>query len=166
MVSVAPRFHTKPITGDMDDLTPMQRSFVDLFLESDGSRKAATEAARAAGCGPTTEKARAAAREMLRNPRVCAVLNSEVRKRFDSEVVTALKTLADLSSSAKSEQVRLSAAQAILDRSSIGPIMSRNANVNVNTGPQMIMEALQQVWERRKAEAEAERLAAATNAPE
>lgn len=127
-------FESLPITGDLDDLTPQQRDFVIALIESDGHKGAEADAALAAGYGNgVRDSAKRAARDLLKNPRVMATLKAELKKRFDAAAVLGFRTLVELATSARSESVRLSAANSLIDRSMLGPVVSKNATITAHT---------------------------------
>lgn len=120
-------FSNLPAVASFDDLTPAQRDFVESYLSLDGRAGAEVDAALSVGLG-NGERAKAAraARDMMRNPRVLSAIRSELSNRFTGSAALGLSTLIDLARSARSEQVRLSAAKELLDRG-VGPVMSRSA---------------------------------------
>lgn len=93
-------------------LTPMMEAFVEAFV-SQGGRNA-TKAAVAAGYSAKT--AYSAAHALINKPHVLDAIMKRVERDLKAHVVVAAKTLYTLATNAKSESVRLQAAQALLDR--------------------------------------------------
>lgn len=125
------------------NLAPEEALFVREFAYSAGSRTDATVAAIRAGV--PRKEAEARAEEWLAQPNIVDALHATVRERLDIEVVSALQTLVDLASSARSESVRAQAAAQIIDRSSIGPIVSRSASLHHHSGQVSIEDRIKEV---------------------
>jgi phage terminase small subunit len=102
-----------------DKLTSKQAAFVQAYLALGGrnGRQAAINAGYSAH-GPKSGKLGAAvvASRMLRDPKILAELKRETESRLRAGVVLAGTVLEELARDAQSESVRLSAAQALLDR--------------------------------------------------
>jgi hypothetical protein len=129
------------------DLTERQAAFVREYVERGGRRGAAADAAVAAGYAQPGEAGRAAARvrasELLHNPDVLRVLREELTRRLNAGAALGVQTLIDLCQNARSEQVRLSAASALIDRG-YGPVVSRNAVVKAEMSVEDILAMLDQ----------------------
>ena len=117
------------------DLSDRQAAFVHEYVERGGRRGAAADAAVAAGYAQPGRTGRAAARvrasELLRNPDVLQVLRDELTRKLNAGAALGVQTLMDLCQNARSEQVKLSAANSLIDRG-LGPVMSRNAIIHAN----------------------------------
>ena len=120
----------------LSDLSDRQAAFVREFVERGGRRGAAADAAVAAGYAQPRRAGRAAARvrasELLRNPDVLQALRDELTRKLNAGAALGVQTLMDLCQNARSEQVKLSAANSLIDRG-LGPVMSRNAIVHAHT---------------------------------
>jgi len=94
------------------ELTDKQRKFVDyLFLPNVTQTEAAVMAGYAEG------SAHVSASRLLRFPHVQEYLRTCIQQGISASAVKALRVVTDLQDSAKSDYVRLQAAQDILDRS-------------------------------------------------
>lgn len=113
-------------------LTEKQSAFVREYVERGGRAGAGPDAAVAAGYAKPGPGGRAAARvrafELLHNDAVLRVLRDELTRKLNAGAALGVQTLIDLCQNARSEQVRLSAANALIDRG-YGPVISRNAVV-------------------------------------
>ena len=120
----------------LSNLSDRQAAFVREFVERGGRRGAAADAAVAAGYAQPGRAGRAAARvrasELLRNPDVLQALRDELTRKLNAGAALGVQTLMDLCQNARSEQVKLSAANSLIDRG-LGPVMSRNAIVHAHT---------------------------------
>ncbi len=92
------------------ELTPMQAAFVDAFVSNGGHK---TEAAIEAGYSKDT--ARSQAYELLAKPHVIQAIMARTMNELVMQSPVAVQRLHDLLS-AKSEYVRLQAAQDVLNR--------------------------------------------------
>lgn len=123
---------TPPDTVTLADLTEKQAAFVREYVERGGRPGAAADAAVAAGYARPGKAGRAAARvrasELLHNPEVMKALREELTRKLNAGASLGVQTLIDLCLNARSEQVRLSAANSLIDRG-LGPVVSRNAVV-------------------------------------
>ncbi|MDE2183480.1 MAG: terminase small subunit [Alphaproteobacteria bacterium] len=145
-----------PQTVMFDDLTAKQSRFVCEFVERGGKPGDAADAAVAAGYARPGHAGRAAARsrahELLRTPAVLKALHEERARRLSAGAVLGVRTLMDLCQNARSEQVRLSAAKELVDRGH-GPVVSRNASLNVTTTIEDVLDQLDAQEKQRAAAA-------------
>jgi hypothetical protein len=81
------------------------------------------------------------ASRLLRRPAVLKAIRDEVGRRLTAAAPLGVAVLESLARSARSEQVRLSAARELVDRG-FGPVISRNANLNVSTSVEDMLFAL------------------------
>lgn len=127
------------------DLTEKQAKFVQEFVARGGGHGAATDAAIAAGYARAgkggREAARARASELLRHPKILGALRDELTRKLNAGAAIAVETLVDLARNARSEQTRLSAADSLLNRT-LGPPISRSANIHANVGIEQLLEQL------------------------
>ena len=112
-------------------LTPKQKHFVDnLFTPGTTHVKAAIDA------GYAERSAHVAASRTLRLPHVQEYINACVQEAIQTPSIRAMSQVAQLSTSAKSEYVRLQAGQDILDRAGHKAIdksmVAVRGEVNVN----------------------------------
>lgn len=77
------------------------------------------DAALAAGYSP--DNASQSGSQLVRNPLIQQEITKETLKHIGMQAAHALQTVSDLSTSAKSEYVRLQAAQDLLDRAGFKP---------------------------------------------
>jgi hypothetical protein len=117
------------------DLTdPRERLFVMAVFELGGPHRGA-EAALRAGYAETMEDAADAAAYLLGAPRIAKVITGETKSRFDVAAVAAFNTLLEICADTDAPaNARISAAQEILNRSSIGPVPSRSLSVTAHAG--------------------------------
>jgi phage terminase small subunit len=129
----------------MTDLTDRQAAFVREYVERGGKAGAAADAAVAAGYAQPGAAGRGAARvrafELLRNTNVLQVLRDELTRKLSAGAALGVHTLIDLCQNARSEQVRLSAANSLIDRG-FGPVMSRNATLHASTTVEDFLDML------------------------
>lgn len=129
-------------TVTSDDLTDRQTAFVREYIERGGRPGSAADAAVAAGYARPGPAGRAAARvrasELLRNPNVLRQLRDELARKLNAGAALGVQTLIDLCQNARSEQVRLSAANALIDRG-YAPVMSRNASIQAHTSVEELL---------------------------
>lgn len=124
----------EPETNLLDtfELTDMQRHFVRLYVERGGKARDAAENAGYATGG--------AASNLLSNPRINQAIQELTLLRITSLAPTALQTVLEMSRSARSEYVRLQAAQDLLDRAGFKPpdrvqhSVKGSMNINLNLG--------------------------------
>lgn len=118
----------RPLTiADLSD--PREAAFVAAVFELGGPQHGAEAALRAGYTRDPTEAPRVAA-ILLGSPRIGRAVVGEVRARFDLATAAAFNTILDICQDPKAPaSARLSAAQAILDRSSVGPVPSRSMSV-------------------------------------
>jgi hypothetical protein len=121
-----------PALSDLSE--PREVLFVTSVLDLGGPQFAA-EAAMRAGYAKTEAEADRAAAFLLAAPRIAKAITGEVKRRFDIATASAINTLLEICVNPKAPaNARISAAQEILNRSSVGPIMSRSATANINVG--------------------------------
>src|SRR5581483_8702635 len=106
---------------------PREITFVTILLDLGGPHYAA-EAAKRAGYAETDTEADYDAALLLSNPRSAKSITGEVKRRFDIATASAIDALLEICVNTRAPaNARISAAQEILNRSSIGPIISRTA---------------------------------------
>lgn len=106
-------------------------AFVSAVLDLGGLQHAAQAALRA-GYGKTLPEAERSAAFLLGAPRICRAIATETKGRFDAATATAFQTLVEVCADPDAPaNARVAAAKDILDRSSVGPPISRSANVHV-----------------------------------
>lgn len=122
------------------------------YVVRGGLPGAGPDAAVAAGFASPGPAGRNAARsrsyELLHNPAVLKALREEMARRLNSGAVLGVKTLIDLCQNARSEQVRLSAANSLIDRG-YAPVMSRNATVRAVVGVEDLLMMLDKAQEEK-----------------
>ncbi len=94
------------------DLTDKQRAFVIAYVDAGGRN--ATAAARKAGY--SHKIAHVTACNLLKDDKILEAVGQETLKRMAANVPVAQAILLQLAKTAKSESVKLQAAQALLDR--------------------------------------------------
>ena len=110
-------------------LSDRQSAFVHAYVTLGGQRGAAASAAQTAGYSPENRAAaRVRASELLRNPKVLAVLRDELTRKLNVAATLGIEVLIELALDAP-PQVRLAAAKELLDRG-YGPVVSRNAHIH------------------------------------
>lgn len=140
--ATTPQTEVLPPETGFDELDPREARFVAEYAARSGTRGAGAEAALAAGySNGNRNAAHSMASRLLRRPAVLKALKDEIGRRFAAAAVLGVAVMENLAQSARSEQVRLSAAKELVDRG-YGPIVSRNANVNVNTNVEDMIAAL------------------------
>lgn len=135
------------------DLTdPREQIFVAAVFELGGPQYA-TEAALRAGYAKTMEEAERAAAFLLGAPRIARVITGEIKSRFDVAAASAFNTLLEICSNQNAPaNARITAAQEILNRSSIGPVVSRSAVLRANTGIEELLAKLDRIERGEPAE--------------
>lgn len=114
------------------ELNEREALFVAHYAMSSGAPCTGANAALAAGySNGNRDAAHSMASRLLRRPAVLRAIKEELGRRITSSAVAGVATLEQLAQSARSEQVRLAAANSLIDRG-YGPVMSRSANTNVN----------------------------------
>ena len=98
------------------ELTPMQQAFVDEYVSNGGKLKAA-----ALKAGYATGSAATEASRLVRNPLVQQAITKATLVAIGLHAAPALKRIADLSRSAKSQYVQLEASRDLLDRAGFRP---------------------------------------------
>lgn len=129
-----------PTIANLSD--PREAAFVAALFELGGPAYA-PEAARRAGYARTQDEADRAAAILLDVPRIARAIVGEIRARLDVAALSAFNTLLEICASPKAPaNARITAAQEILNRSSVGPIVSRSANLNANVGIEELLDKL------------------------
>jgi len=114
------------------ELDERESLFVVEYAARSGTRGAGADAALAAGySNGSRDAAHSMASKLLRRPRVLRALKEEVGCKLAASAPLGVAVLEHLALNAKSEQVRLSAANSLVYRG-YGVPMSRNANLNLN----------------------------------
>ena len=131
---------------------PQEAAFVANLFELGGPQYG-PEAALRAGYATTPEEAERAAALLLGSSRIARVITGEIKSRFDIAAVAAFNTLLEVCGDNRAPaSARISAAQEILNRSSLGPIPSRSMSVTASTRIEDLLEMLDA---RERGEAEA-----------
>jgi len=104
-----------------EKLKPREARFVEGICRGLGKK----DAAIAAGCPPQSAHVRAS--DMLDRPRVLNAIRAQAEKMLNTSVIRAAQILEELAENAKSEDVKLRAAQALLDRG--GMMLVRQSEV-------------------------------------
>jgi hypothetical protein len=126
----------------LSGLDARESLFVVEFVARSGTRGAGAEAALAAGySNGNRDAAHSMASRLLRRAHVLRALREEVGRRLAASAPLGVAVLESLAQSARSEQVRLSAAQSLIDRG-YGTPLSRTANLNVNTSVEDFIAAI------------------------
>lgn len=119
-----------------------ERMFVAAVFELGGPQHAA-EAALRAGYAATPGEAERAAAFLLGAARIRRAIAGETKARFDVAALAAFATLVEVCGSKSAPaSARITAATEILNRSSIGPILSRSVNLNAEIGVEALLEKL------------------------
>jgi hypothetical protein len=117
-------------------------SFVSALLDLGGPQFAA-EAAKRAGYGRSDAEADRAASLLLGAPRIARAITGEVRRRFDIATAIAFNTLLEICvNPAAPANARITAAQELLNRSTIGPVASRSMSISAHTGVEELLAQL------------------------
>ena len=131
--------------------SPQEAAFVAALFSLGGPQHAA-EAALRAGYADTCEEAERAAAFLLGSSRISRVITGEIKARFDVAAAAAFNTLLEICTNKSAPaSSRISSAQEILARSSLGPIPSRSVSVTAQTS---IEDLLRQLDERSDAQPE------------
>jgi hypothetical protein len=129
-----------PTLASLSD--PRESLFVAALLELGGPQHAG-EAALRAGYADTLEGAERAAAFLLGASRIQKVITAEIKARFDIAAAAAFAALVEIASDKKAPaNARVSAAESILNRSSIGPVPSRSMSIVARTGIEELLEKL------------------------
>jgi hypothetical protein len=151
----------RPYFSELDEREAL---FVVEYVTRAGLTGAGADAALAAGySNGNRNAAHAMASRLLRRPAVLRAIKEESGGRLARSAPIGVAVLEHLAQNAKSEQVRLAAANSLIDRG-YAPVVSRsaNTNMNVNTG----LEALLAIREKRRTEQEARKPATIDVTPE
>lgn len=121
---------------------PREVAFVTALLELGGPQHA-VEAAQRAGYGSTLEEAERAASTLLASNRIARAIVGEIRASFDIAAAAAFNTLLNVCNDTRAPaSARISAAQEILSRSSLGPTPSRSLAVTALVGIEDLLTRL------------------------
>jgi hypothetical protein len=121
---------------------PREVAFVAALFEL-GGPQFGTEAALRAGYADNPEDASRAAAFLMGSPRIARVITGEIKHRFDIAASTAFNTLLEICSDRRAPaSARLSAAESILNRSSVGPVPSRSMVLTARTNVEDLLEQL------------------------
>lgn len=130
----------RPSSPELSDAREI--SFVSALLDL-GGPQFATEAAKLAGYGRSDAEAERAAALLLGAPRIARAITGEVRRRFDIAASIAFNTLLEICVNSRAPaNARITAAQELLNRSSIGPVASRSMNISAHTGVEELLAQL------------------------
>jgi hypothetical protein len=133
------------VPSSLRELDAQQSLFVTLFLELGGAPQHGVEAAYGAGYGETRGDAADAARVLLKSPKIVRAIKEGVGQRFDTAIAAAFSTYLEICTDAKAPaNARISAADAILNRSSVGPVPSRSMSITARTSVEDLLEKLDQ----------------------
>jgi len=121
---------------------PREITFVTTLLDLGGPQYG-HEAAKRAGYARTDAEADRAAALLLSHPRIAKAIAREVQRRFDIAAAGAFNTLLEVCANQRAPaNARITAAQEILNRSSVGPIVSRSAVIKAEGGIEDLLDAL------------------------
>lgn len=127
-----PRMSRTLTIADLSD--PREAAFVSALLALGGPQHAPTAALRA-GYANNDESAQRAAAFLMGSPRIARAITGEIQTRFDGAALAAFSTLLEICVDRRAAaNARISAAQEILNRSSLGPIPSRSFAVTAHAG--------------------------------
>lgn len=130
-------------TPELSDVREI--SFVSALLDM-GGPQFAVEAAKRAGYGRSDAEAERAASLLLGAPRIARAITGEVRRRFDIATAIAFNTLLEICANPGAPaNARITAAQELLNRSSIGPVASRSMSISAHTGVEELLAQLDAV---------------------
>jgi hypothetical protein len=132
--------------------SPQEAAFVAALFDLGGPQHA-TAAALRAGYGDTPEAAERAAAFLLGSSRISRVITGEIKARFDTAAAAAYNTLLEVCGDRRAPaNARISAAQEILNRSSLGPVASRSMNVSARVGVEDLLDQLDAREKNRSAD--------------
>ncbi|MEI9995646.1 MAG: hypothetical protein WDM91_13710 [Rhizomicrobium sp.] len=121
---------------------PRERAFVAAIFEMGGPQYAA-EAALRAGYAETLESAADAAAFLMGSPRISKAIVGEIKARFDLAALAAFSTLLEICADHHApSNARISAAQEILNRSSLGPTPTRSMTMTAHVGIEELLARL------------------------
>jgi hypothetical protein len=117
----------------MEDLTQKQAAFVREYVQRGGRPGAGPDAAQAAGYAHgDRDAARVRAAELLRHPKVLAVMRDELTKKLNAAATLGVDVLVELASDKTvPPATRLAAARDLVDRGHM-PIASRFAHAHLH----------------------------------
>jgi phage terminase small subunit len=134
-----------PDAPSFSDLNAREALFVVEYVARSGVAGSGADAALAAGySNGNRNAAHSMASRLLRRPAVLRAIKEETGRRLAGVAPLGVATLENLARSARSEQVRLAAANALIDRG-YGPVVSRSAsaNLNVNAGIEELLDRVE-----------------------
>lgn len=137
---------SRPLTiASLSD--PREVAFVAAIFDLGGPQHA-TAAALRAGYADTQEEAERAGAFLLGSSRISRVIVGEIKARFDVAAASAFNTLLEICANRSAPaNARISAAQEILNRSSVGPVPSRSVSVRAETTIEDLLERLDRMAE-------------------
>jgi hypothetical protein len=128
--------------ADLKD--PREAAFVAAIFELGGPLHGAEAAMRAGYTSNPNEAPRLAA-ILLGSSRISRAITGEVKARFDVATSAAFNVILEIAMDGKAPaSARLSAAQDILNRSSLGPVPSRSMSLTAHTSVEDLLEQLEQ----------------------
>ena len=140
------RSPVEPAVGiKLSDMDERKRAFALEYVERGGRHGAGVEAALAAGLSPSGSRgaARVRSNELLRDPAVLGFITDELVRRIDAGAAIGVSVLIELASDPNTPHAtRLAAARDLIDRSAIGPIMSRNAHVHTTASIEDVLDLI------------------------
>jgi len=118
----------------MEDLTQKQAAFVREYVQRGGRPGAGPDAAQAAGYAHgDRDAARVRAAELLRHPKVLAVMRDELTKKLNAAATLGVDVLVELASDKTvPPATRLAAARDLVDRGHM-PVASRFAHAHLHS---------------------------------
>lgn len=126
--------------ADLKD--PREAAFVAAVFELGGPQYGAEAALRAGYTTDPTEAPRLAA-ILLGSSRISRAITGEVKARFDVATSAAFNVILEIAADPKAPaSARLSAAESILSRSSIGPVPSRSMSLTAHATVEDLLERL------------------------
>ena len=131
----------RPLTlADLSD--PREAAFVAAVFALGGPQHGAEAAIRAGYTGDPDE-ARLVSAILLGSSRIARAITGEVKARFDVATAAAFNAILEIVQDRKAPATaRLSAAQAILDRSSVGPVPSRSMSLSASVSVEDMLARL------------------------
>lgn len=117
--------------------------FVVEYVARSGTAGAGADAALAAGySNGNRNAAHSMASRLLRRPNVLRAIKDETGQRLAAAAPVGVAVLENLAQSARSEQVRLAAANSLVDRG-YGPVVSRSAVIRADTTVEDLLDKLE-----------------------
>lgn len=129
-----------PTVANLSD--PREAAFVATIFELGGPQHA-PEAAYRAGYGKTPAEAERAAAFLLGAPRIAKVIVGEIKSRMDVAAASAFNTLLEICADPRAKaSARITAATEILNRSTLGPPISRSATLRADVSIEDLLDQL------------------------